>query len=195
LQNWAGKQVRKKEGWGGGDITYDEWKNKYWNVSRYQNFDRQAKQNAESLQKQYPEYFKRYSFSKEYNKAYINLDDEKIKSLKESNPEYFEQYFESEKNNNNYRNQKKYLSKFPIRFQRLIREGVLKKYYMGKNSHKIILPTSPIKNKQELLDFINDRPGDIELFTIALGIDKNILERQNNIITQAIIDKINEYDP
>jgi hypothetical protein len=77
----------------------------------------------------------------------------------------------------------------------LILEGKLRKYFHGQNSHEIKLPTSPIKNKEELLDFINARPGDIKLFINALSIDETILQRNAQTINQAILDKINEYDP
>jgi hypothetical protein len=196
----SGKTGAKKGGMMGG-MTYEEWDRKYWSASRYQ--DNNSKKNAESLQTEYPEYFKRYSFNKEYIKAYTNLDDEKIHSLKASNPQYFEQYLEKQRLNSNKKNEKRYLSKFPIRFQRLIFEGVLKGdspfssgSFNSRNSYKIVLPTSPIKNKQELLDFINARSGDSALFINALGIDdKDILEKNAQTVQEAILDKINQYDP
>jgi hypothetical protein len=197
----SGKTGAKKGGMRGG-MTYEEWDREYWSASRYQNRDNKYKKIAESLQTEYPEYFKRYSFNKEYIKAYTNLDDEKIQSLKASNPQYFEKYLEKQRLNPNTMNEKRYLSKFPIRFQRLIFEGVLKEYspfssgsFNSRNSYKIVLPTNPIKNKQELLNFINDRSAYNELFISALGIDKNILQRNAQTIQQAIFDKINEYDP
>jgi len=189
----SSKSGAKKGGMRGG-MTYEEWDDEYWKASRNKNIDK-----AKLLKEQNPEHFKRYSFTKEYIKAYTNLDDDKIKSLKESNPGYFEQYLENQRLSSNQKNEIRYLSKFPVRFQRLILEGVLKKYQLystgssnSRNSYKIRLPTSPIKNKEELIKFINDRPGDLSLFVSALGINE---QQSYNKDKQAIIDKINEIDP
>ena len=137
-------------------------------------------------------------FDNKYLIAWYNtLDDVAIQNLIKDYPEYFEQYLGKMRVNSNKKNQYMYLSKFPIRFQRLILEGILKKDFNGKNSHKIDLPTSPIKNKQELLDFIisSNLRGNARLFFIALDIDVNILEKNVQTINNAIINKINEYDP
>jgi hypothetical protein len=132
-------------------------------------------------------------FRSQYSQAYTYLDNRKIKELEDSYPNYFDQYWKIANNkNSNIAKQRYYLKKFPVKFQRLILEKKLPGF---KNSWTISGVKGTIKNKEELLKFISESSGNNELFFKALGINEQILQKTFDEINEALINKINEYDP
>ena len=112
----------------------------------------------------------------------------KTGSKKGGKPEYDSyppRVFSSEE----YQKQKKYLSIFPEAFQNIIIHGIAPND--PENINWISMNPTPITNKKELYDYLNNKMVNIGYWKKALGIvsDKSMYSSLYKIIT-----KLNEYD-
>jgi|LakMenEpi03Aug12_release.lakeMendotaPanAssembly.Ray.scaffolds.fasta_scaffold399692_2 hypothetical protein len=154
------KSGEKKGGMMGGNMTYEEFKQKY--IQYYYDPLNHSKKWIEYFNKYYPQFVAKWK----------------------------EEYLPKKSN------QDLYLEKFPKKFQDMI---ILKKN-PRQNSYNIEIPKNkqghPIKinNKQNLINFIENYPYSQDLIN-ALNMDVTLLQKNPETIKQAILDKINEFDP
>jgi len=130
-------------------------------------------------------------FEKAYNTYYYDQSNHSKKNIDYLNkyyPEFVAKW--KEENLPKKSNQGLYLEKFPKKLQEMI--------IYGKNpiEHKfnIIKPKIKITNKQRLIEYIENYLYSQDLIN-ALDMDPTIGQGKADGIKQAILDKINEYDP
>ncbi len=90
-----------------------------------------------------------------------------------------------------YALQKQYLSRFPEAFQKIIISGIVPNN--SRNEEIVYMSSTPITNKKELYDYLNNKMQNIKHWKKALGIPND--EKLSGLASlNQIIMKLNEFD-